>query len=94
MELCAHSILKRKFIERENHNRYFYFLIEPKYGYGISRGKWLPKNKDLFSNLNIEVNFSNLGILSEDDWQQWKINMKEKQIKSENIVQSCNYYHF
>lgn len=57
--------------EREDHNRCFNYLIEPRYGYGISRGKWLPKNMELFKKLNIDVDFHNLGILSGDEWQQW-----------------------
>ena len=57
--------------EREDHIRCFNYLIEPRYGYGISRGKWLPKNKELFEKLNIDVDFNNLGILSVDEWQQW-----------------------
>lgn len=32
-------------------------------GYGITQRKWLPKNKDLFSEYNIQVNFDNLGFL-------------------------------
>ena len=33
-----------------------------KYGYGITHGQWLPKNKELFEKFGIEVNFDNLGI--------------------------------
>lgn len=57
--------------EREDHKRCFNYLIEPKYGYGISRGKWLPKNVELFQKFNIDVDFSNIGILSADEWLQW-----------------------
>lgn len=57
--------------EREDHNRCFYYLIEPKFGYGISRGKWLPKNKELFERVKIDVDYTNLGILSREEWKQW-----------------------
>lgn len=66
--------------EREDHNRCFNYLIEPRYGYGISRGKWLPKNKDLFKKLNIDVDFHKLGVLSVDEWQQW-VNIYEGKTK-------------
>lgn len=57
--------------EREDHKRCFNYLLQPKYGYGILRGKWLPKNEELFKKNNIDVDFSNLGILTEEDWLQW-----------------------
>ena len=57
--------------ERDDHKRCFNYLIEPKYGYGISRGKWLPKNVELFQKFNVDVDFSNIGILSVDEWLQW-----------------------
>lgn len=57
--------------ERDDHKRCFNYLIEPKYGFGISRGKWLPKNVELFQKFDIDVDFSNIGILSEDEWHQW-----------------------
>lgn len=34
--LRSHFFKEKVFRERENHNRCFNFLIEPKYGYGIS----------------------------------------------------------
>lgn len=40
----------------------FDFEDKIKYGYGITHGQWLPKNKELFEKYNIEVNFDNLGI--------------------------------
>lgn len=40
----------------------FVFEDKIKYGYGITHGQWLPKNKELFEKYGIEVNFDNLGI--------------------------------
>ena len=57
--------------EREDHKRCFNYLIQPRYGYGILRGKWLPKNAELFEKFNLDVDFSNLGILTEEEWLQW-----------------------
>ncbi|MBR2868368.1 MAG: hypothetical protein IKB88_04805 [Clostridia bacterium] len=71
--------------EREDHKRCFNYLIEPKYGYGISRGKWLPKNKELFEKFNIDVDFSNLGILSEEEWLQWVEIYKGNKKKTQTI---------
>ncbi len=33
-----------------------------KYGYGITQGQWLPKNKELFEKHDLKVNLGNLGI--------------------------------
>lgn len=41
----------------------FTFYVKYEEGYGISRRKWLPKNKELFEKYGIEVNFDNLGFL-------------------------------
>lgn len=57
--------------EREDHKRCFDYPLQPKYGYGIFRGKWLPKNEELFKKYKIDVDFSNLGILSEEEWLEW-----------------------
>ena len=70
--------------EREDHKRCFNYLIEPKYGYGISRGKWLPKNKELFEKLKIDVDYYNLGVLSEEEWQQWVKKYEGKADKPKN----------
>lgn len=40
----------------------FNFEDKVKYGYGITQGQWLPKNKELFEKYDIKVNFDNLGI--------------------------------
>lgn len=40
----------------------FVFEDKIKYGYGITHGQWLPKNKELFEKYGLEVNFDNLGI--------------------------------
>ena len=48
--------------ENDDHPRCFSYFIEPKYGFAISRGKWLPKNRILFEKNGIDVDFSNLGI--------------------------------
>ena len=41
----------------------FTYSILPSEGYGITQRKWLPKNKELFSKYNINVDFSTLGFL-------------------------------
>lgn len=56
--------------ENDNHERCFFYYIEPKYGYAISRGKWLPKNQELFEENGIEVDFSRLGIMDEEVYQK------------------------
>ncbi len=40
----------------------FDYGVDVKYGYGITRGKWLPKNVELFKQHGIEVDFDLLGI--------------------------------
>ena len=39
----------------------FDYKIDEKFGYGIKQGKWLPRNKELFEEHDIHVNFENLG---------------------------------
>lgn len=43
-------------------NPVFDYGVDIKYGYGITRGKWLPKNVELFKQYGIDVNFDLLGI--------------------------------
>lgn len=40
----------------------FAYSFIPSEGYGITQRKWLPKNKELFSKFNIDVDFDALGI--------------------------------
>ena len=40
----------------------FDYGVDIKYGYGITRGKWLPKNAELFAQHGIDVDFDILGI--------------------------------
>lgn len=40
----------------------FDYDVEIKYGHGLTLGQWLPKNKELFDEYGIEVDFDNLGI--------------------------------
>ena len=47
----------------------FDYHINPKYGYGISRRKWLPNNVELFKKYSIDVNFENLGLFNLDEWK-------------------------
>lgn len=47
-------------------------------GYGITRRKWLPKNKELFDKYGIEVNFDNLGILNPEELIENKTTKKAK----------------
>ncbi len=54
--------------ENDNHPRCFTYYIQPKYGYAILRGKWLPNNKKLFEENGIEVDFSNLGMLDDSEY--------------------------
>lgn len=59
----------------------FDFEDKIKYGYGITQGQWLPRNKDLFEKYGIEVNFENLGInyqLYEEANHPTKKNKKQK----------------
>ncbi len=44
----------------------FNYRVNPKYGYGIVRGKWLSKNQELFEAHNISVNFERLGVINEE----------------------------
>ena len=57
--------------EREDHPRCFDYYIDPKTGYGISRGKWLPKNRELFERYGIEVDFSALGTLEGEEYERF-----------------------
>ncbi len=50
----------------EKYPEIFHYLIRPSQGYGISKGQWMPKNKELFEKYGIEVNYDNLGINYED----------------------------
>lgn len=68
--------------EREDHSRCFNYLIQPCYGYGILRGKWLPKNAELFEKFNLDVDYSNLGIFSMDEWLQ-RVEIYEGQNKEQ-----------
>ncbi len=45
----------------------FDYGVQYEYGYGISGGKWLPKNKELFEKYGIEVDFERLGFLELDE---------------------------
>lgn len=56
--------------ENSNHSRCFTYYIEPKFGYAISRGKWLPKNRELFDQNNIDVDFSSLGIVEGEEYEK------------------------
>lgn len=65
----------------------FDFEDKIKYGYGITQGQWLPKNRELFEKYGIEVNFDNLGInyqLYEDANNPPK---KPKKQKPKNFVE-------
>ncbi len=44
----------------------FTFDIKVEKGYGITRGKWLPKNVELFEKHGIDVDFEKLGIWKEE----------------------------
>ena len=57
-------------IQRSEEKLAFDFEYQIKYGYGISRKKWLKNNKILFEKFGIECNFSNLG------WYDYPISRK------------------
>lgn len=44
----------------------FDYSINPKYGYGITAGKWLNKNEELFKKHSVDVNFNNIGVMKSD----------------------------
>lgn len=56
----------------EQQPKVFDFHIYIKYGYGISKQSWLPKNKELFEKYGINVAFDNLG------WYENKLKGKRK----------------
>ena len=47
----------------------FTFSCMGENGYGISRGKWLPKTIELFEKNDIKVDFDHLGVKDFDDYQ-------------------------
>lgn len=53
-------------------------------GYGITQRKWLPKNKELFAEHNIHVNFSNLGFLEKKTKLSDEIKQNKK-VKNNNL---------
>ena len=65
----------------------FDFEDKIKYGYGITHGQWLPKNKDLFEKYGIEVNFDNLGINYQLYEEANNPPPKRKKTKPKNIIE-------
>ncbi|MBQ3006118.1 MAG: hypothetical protein IJD78_01010 [Clostridia bacterium] len=65
----------------------FDFEDKIKYGYGITHGQWLPKNKELFEKFGIEVNFDNLGINYQLYEEANNPPKKHKKQKPENFVE-------
>ncbi len=65
----------------------FCFEDKIKYGYGITHGQWLPKNKELFEKYGIVVNFENLGI-------NYKLYEEANSPKSEPLHQKKNPREF
>lgn len=51
----------------EKYPEIYSYTIALNKGYGISQGKWLPKNKELFDMYGIDVDFSSLGICNDYD---------------------------
>lgn len=89
------SIRSRKYemkvLEINNYNNIcppvFDFEDRIRFGYGITQGQWLPRNKELFEKFGIDVNFDNLGInykLYEDANSSTKI-IKPK--RSRNLIE-------
>lgn len=48
--------------QNNNYEECFTFHVKIEEGYGITEGKWLPKNLELFSAHNIDVDISKLGM--------------------------------
>lgn len=48
----------------------FDYGVDIELGYGIYKGKWMPKNKELFEAHGIEVDFENLGWYEDNDNQE------------------------
>lgn len=65
----------------------FDFEDKIKYGYGITHGQWLPKNKELFERYGIEVNFDNLGINYQLYEEANNPPKKQKKQKPKNFVE-------
>lgn len=66
--------MKEKVLQySRNYPPMFVFYDEIENGYGITRGKWLPKNKELFEKYGIAVNFDRLGFLDTVDEKKTKI---------------------
>lgn len=64
--------------ETEDHPRCFQYYIEPVYGYAISRGKWLPKNKELFAAHGLKINFDDLGIMTDEEYRLYVDRLTKK----------------
>ena len=82
--LRSQNFKEKVYRERNNHKRCFNYFIQPKYGYGILRGKWLPKNIELFKKFDVDVDFSNLGILSTEEWLE-RVEIYEGRRKNSNM---------
>ena len=57
----------------------FPYQFAPANGYGITAGKWLWNNKQLFEKNGIDCDFSELGIMSE---REWRFHCKSKLYKT------------
>lgn len=44
----------------------FDYSVNPRFGYGITGGKWLNKNEELFEKYNLNVNMQKLGVFAEE----------------------------
>ncbi len=64
----------------------FDYGVEYKYGLGISGGKWLPKNRELFEKHGIEVDFEHLGWLDLDESYNQKTPIKSEKKKTVKVV--------
>lgn len=76
-KLYKETVLCRK---EEVHPVFLYYLLES-LGYGISKRKWLPKNRELFNQYGLQVDFEKLG------WYEYnqieKIEKRQRRSKKE-----------
>ena len=63
----------------------FTFYMKVEQGYGITRGKWLPKNVELFEKYGIQINYERLGFL------ETNTNKQQNPVQSKGAVREALY---
>ena len=66
--------------KEEVHPVFLYYLLES-LGYGISKRKWLPKNKELFDQYGLHVDFEKLG------WYEYNHTEKRQRRSKKELLQ-------